>query len=107
MSTAILPESRTAAAAPTPLFTRHTLGAIEAERDLRGVFRRTHPRRPPGRAAMAHPKLEAALAAKAGRMTQARVDLSRWANEGGSFDPEAAAQLRIGDRAMKRCNRVG
>ena len=107
MSTALLPESRPVAAPPPPLFTRHMLGAIEAERDLRGVFRRTHPRRRPGRAAMAHPKLDAAFAAKADRMTQARVDLSRWVDEGGRFDPEAAAQLRIGDRAMKRCNTVG
>jgi hypothetical protein len=106
MSTALLPESRPVAAPPTPLFTRHMRGAIEAERDVRGVFRRTHPRRSPGRAAMARPKLAAALAAESGRMTQARVDFSRWADEGGRFDPEAAAQLRIGDRAMKRCNTV-
>jgi hypothetical protein len=80
------------------------LGAIEAERDLRGVFRTTHPRRPPGRTAMAHPRLATARAAEARRMTQTRVDLSRWADEGGRFDPEAAARLRIGDREMKRCN---
>ncbi len=107
MSIAFLPESRPVAAPPTPWFTRHMLGAIEAERDLRGVVRRTQPPRQPGRAAMAHPKLEAALAAKEDRLIQARVDLSRWVDEGGTFDPEAAAQLRIGDRAMKRCNRVG
>ena len=53
---------------------------------------------------MAHPRLDAALAAQARRMTQARVDLSRWADEGGRFDPEAAARLRIGDREMKHCN---
>ena len=98
------PSRETHAAVPTPLFTRHMLGATEAERDRRGVVRSTHPRRVPGRMAMAHPRLDAALAAQARRMTQARVDLSRWADEGGRFDPEAAAQLRIGDRAMKRCN---
>jgi hypothetical protein len=119
MSTVSPPESRSAelpvpgdspqgpapaTARPTPLFTRHMRGAIEAERDLRGALRTTHPRRPPGRTAMAHPRLAAARAAEARRMTQTRVDLSRWADEGGRFDPEAAAQLRIGDRAMKRCN---
>jgi len=94
----------THAAVLTPWFTRHMLGATEAERDRRGVVRSTHPRRLPGRTAMAHPRLDAALAAQARRMTQARVDLSRWADEGGRFDPEAAARLRIGDREMKRCN---
>jgi hypothetical protein len=32
------------------------------------------------------------------------VDLSRWVEDGGRFDPAGAARLRIGDRAMKRCN---
>lgn len=41
--------------APTPLFARHMLGAIEADRDRRRVFRETHVR-PRRRAnAMAHP----------------------------------------------------
>ena len=110
MSSVSAPESRSATLPvvahplPTPLFKRHMRGAIEAERDLRGALRTTHPRRPPGRTAMAHPRLAAARAAEARRMTQTRVDLSRWADEGGRFDPEAAAQLRIGDRTMKRCN---
>ena len=88
----------------TPFFTRHMPGTIEAERDRRVVFRATHPRRPRGREPMAHPMFATALAAEARRMTQARLDYSRWADEGGRFDPEAAARLRIGDRAMKRCN---
>ena len=107
MSTVSPPESRSAApsgALQTPLFTRHMPGAIEAERDRRGVVRATHPRRPRGRTAMAHPVLAAALAADARRMTQARVAYSRWADDGGRFDPEAAARLRIGGREMKRCN---
>jgi hypothetical protein len=94
---------KTHAAVPTPLFTRHMLGATEAERDRRGLVRTTHPRRLPGRTAMAHPRLDAALEAQARRRAQARVDLSRWADEGGRFDPEAATRLRIGDRQMKRC----
>ncbi|WP_157592492.1 hypothetical protein [Solirubrobacter soli] len=92
------------AALPTPLFTRHTRGAIEAERDRRGVLRAGHRRPRAGRTATAHPRLEAALVAQARRMSQARVDLSRWVDEGGRFNPEAAARLRIGDRKMKRCN---
>jgi hypothetical protein len=53
---------------------------------------------------MAHPRIAAALAAEVSRMSEARVAYSRWADEGGKFDPEAAARLRIGDRKMKRCN---
>jgi hypothetical protein len=120
MSTVSPPESRSAAlpalrvppavahpaepgaALPTPWFTRHMLGAIEAERDRRGGVGAA--RRLPGRTAMAHPRLKAALAAQARRRSRAHVDLSRWVNEGGRFDPEAAARLRIGDKEMKRCN---
>jgi len=108
MSTVSPPESRSAALPtlrdPTPLFTRHMLGAIEAERDRRLAFHATQRRLPPSRTAMAHPKIAAALAAETRRLTQAGVDYSRWADEGGRFDPEAAARLRIGDREMKRCN---
>jgi hypothetical protein len=92
------------AALPTPLFTRHMLGAIEAERDRRRAFHATLRRLPPTRTAMAHPRIAAALAAETLRLTQARLAYSRWADEGGRFDPEAAARLRIGDRLMKRCN---
>jgi hypothetical protein len=80
------------------------LGATEAERDRRREARTTHPRRAPGRAPMAHPRLAAAITAEGSRLTQTRVDFSRWVNEGGRFDPEAAARLRIGNREMKRCN---
>jgi hypothetical protein len=64
--------------APTPLFTRHMLGAIEADRDRRRMFRETHPR--PRRRAneMAHPRIAAALAAHARLVSQAAVDESRW-----------------------------
>jgi hypothetical protein len=108
MSTAAPPENRSAALAhaalPTPLFTRHMFGAIEAERDRRREARTTHPRRAAGRTPMAHRRLAAAITAEASRSTQTRVDFSRWVNEGGRFDPEGAARLRIGDRKMKRCN---
>ena len=98
------PAVETHAALPTPFFTRHLLGAIEAERDRRHALRATRRRRAPGRAAMAHPRLAAARADEARRLTQARLAYSRWADEGGRFDPEAAARLRIGDREMKRCS---
>jgi hypothetical protein len=98
------PAVETRAALPTPWFTRHMLGAIEAERDRRRAFHATHRRLPLTRTPMAHPRIAAALAAETRRLTQARLDYSRWADEGGRFDPEAAARLRIGDREMKRCN---
>ena len=76
--------------APTPLFTRHMLGAIEADRDRRRVFRQAHPR--PRRRAdeMAHPRLAAAIAAHARLVGRARVDESRWADEDGRLDPAVA-----------------
>jgi hypothetical protein len=98
------PTVETRAGLPTQLFTRHTLGAIEADRDRRRAVGATHHRRSPGRTAMAHPRIAAALAAEVSRMSEARKAYSRWADEGGRFDPEAAARLRIGDRKMKRCN---
>jgi hypothetical protein len=89
---------------PMPLYTRHMLGAIEADRDRRRASRVTDRRRFSGGQVMAHPRIAAALAAEARKLTEARVAYSRWADEGGRFDPEAAARLRIGDRKMKRCN---
>jgi hypothetical protein len=80
------------------------LGVIEADRDRRRGVDATRRRLFPSRTAMAHPRIAAALAAEASRMSEARVAYSRWADEGGKFDPEAAARLRIGDRKMKRCN---
>jgi hypothetical protein len=86
----------------TPLFTRHMLGAIEADRDDRRLATRL--RRLDVRTPVAHPRLAAAVAAEAERTSQTRVHLSRWINEGGRFDPDGAARLRIGDKEMKRCN---
>jgi hypothetical protein len=98
------PAVETRAELATPWFTRHMLGVIEADRDRRRAVDATHSRRSPSRTAMAHPRVAAALAAEVSRLSEARVAYSRWADEGGKFDPEAAARLRIGDRKMKRCN---
>jgi hypothetical protein len=90
--------------APPPLFTRHMLGAIEADRDRRRVFRETHPR--PRRHAneMAHPRIAATIAARARLVSQSRVDLSRWVDEGGRFDPAFAVRRRNDHEEMKRCS---
>jgi hypothetical protein len=77
--------------APTPLFTRHMLGAIEADRDRRRVFRETHPRPRRRENGMAHPRIAAAIAARAHLVGEARVDVSRWVDEGGRFDPALAS----------------
>ena len=98
------PAVETGAGLATPWFTRHMLGVIEADRDRRRAVGATQRRLFPSRTAMAHPRLAAALAAEVSRMSKARVAYSRWADEGGKFDPEAAARLRIGGRKMKRCN---
>jgi hypothetical protein len=90
------------AAQPTPLYTRHMLGAVEAERSRRGARHATRRWLPP--AAKAHPRIAAAHAAEARRILKARADYSRWADDGGRFDPEAAARVRIAGRQMKRCN---
>jgi hypothetical protein len=113
MTAVLEPHARPATGAPgrsaidrvivPPLFTRHTLGAIEADRDRRRVFRETHPRRRRRANAMAHPRIAAAIAARARLLSQARVDQSRWADEGGRFDPDAAARLRNSHKEMKRC----
>ncbi len=90
------------AVVPTPLFTRHMLGAIEADRARRRVFRETHPR--PRRRAngMAHPRIAAAIAARARLDSQARVDDSRWADEGGRFHSAVAVRRRNDHEEMKR-----
>jgi hypothetical protein len=90
------------AALPTPLFTRHMRGAIEAERDRRLASRATRRQRTAGRTAMAHRKIGAALAAEASRMTQARMAYSRWADDGGRLDARRPPGLRIGDMAEAR-----
>ena len=92
------------ASPPSPWFTRHTRGTIEAERDHR---RGTHARsagRQARRPGIAHPKLAAALAAQRSGVAPAPMRPSAWVDRGGRFDPEGAARLRIGDRSMKRCN---
>lgn len=48
----------------TPLFTRHMVGALEADRDRRRAFRETHPRTRRSADAMAHPRIAAAIAAR-------------------------------------------
>jgi hypothetical protein len=90
---------REGSSGPTPLFTRHTRGTIEAERDRRRQ-RRAH-------GAIAHPGTtrERATSAPLGRIAtagsgnahavaQARLDLDRWVDEGGLVPFEAAARLR-------------
>jgi hypothetical protein len=88
--------------ASVPWFTRHTRGTIEAERDHRRGSHvrsfRLHDRWP----GTAHPRLLAAAVVQAPSV--APVDLTRWVDDGGTYDPAGAARLRIGDRAMKRCN---
>jgi hypothetical protein len=82
---------------PSPLFTRHTRGTIEAQRDRRrqsrshgGVAYRGTGR---GRAA-SHVRITAAVAGDSRALAQARLDLDRWVDEGGLVPFEAAALLR-------------
>jgi hypothetical protein len=62
------------------------LGAIQADRDRRRVFRETHPRPRPRTKGMAHPRIAAAIAAHARLVSQARADQRHGADEGGRFD---------------------
>jgi hypothetical protein len=84
---------------PTPLFTRHTLGVIEAERDRRRQHR--------ARGAIAHPgttrkrdasaplgRIATAAGGDARAVAQAPVDLDRWVEDGGLVPFKAAALLR-------------
>jgi hypothetical protein len=81
------------------LFTRHTLGVIEAERDSRRQRR--------ARAALGyrgaageraggepHGRIAAAVVGNADAVAQARMDMDRWVDEGGMVPFEAAAVLR-------------
>jgi hypothetical protein len=83
-----------------PLYTRHTRGTIEAERERRQTSHAGNTVRHVRRPGMPHPRIAAAIAARAGLATQSRTDEDRWNNEGGSFDPERS----IGNREMKRCS---
>jgi hypothetical protein len=71
--------------APTPLSTRHMRGGIEAARDQRHQHRAAGPQARgirdwhPGA-----PRFEAA---------PAPVEMDRWADEGGSLQPEAVTRL--------------
>src|SRR4051812_28226366 len=88
-------------ASPAPLvpwFTRHTRGAIEAERDHRRRTRVRSARLQGPWPGIAHPRLLAALAADRRSVAPAPMDPSAWVDRGGWFDPEKAAQLRIGGR---------
>jgi hypothetical protein len=98
------PRAALAREALPPLFTRHMLGVVEADRDRRRAFRETHPR--PRRRAngTAHPRIVAAIAAHAFLAGQARRDESRWDDEGGRFDPAVAVRRRNGHKEMKRCS---
>ena len=80
-------------AEPTPLFTRHTLGAIEAARDQRRQRRarsgtgRTERRQPA--ASAFHRRLTAATAerttASPASVRMQRPELDRWTDDGGSM----------------------
>lgn len=77
--------SRSGGQEPTPLYTRHMLGAIEADRDQRPRRRVGSParRRPAARAV--HPRLTAASAAleSAASVRMERPDLERRTDDGG------------------------
>ncbi len=82
---------------PSPLFTRHTRGTIEAERDRRRQSR-SHggaAYRGTGRGRSASDvRIAAAVVGNASAVAQARLDLDRWVDEGGLVPFEAAALLR-------------
>jgi hypothetical protein len=94
-----LASARDGGSEPTRLLTRHTRGAIEAARDRR-LQRRAHattasPASVPGRASRRpHSRIAAAVARNARAVTQARVDMDRWVDEGGRVPFEAAPLLR-------------
>jgi hypothetical protein len=92
----------------TPLFTRHTRGTIEAERDRRRQRRAdaavAYRDAALERAASAsHPRITAAVAGNARAVTEARLDMDPWIDEGGTLPFEAAAALGS-NQGMKRCS---
>jgi hypothetical protein len=88
---------------PTPLFTRHTRGVIEVQRDRRrqraargttaylATARERATRAP-------HARIAAAVASNARAVTQAHLDMERWIDDGGLVPFEAAALLRATTR---------
>ena len=87
--------------ASTPLFTRHMLGVIEAERDHRRVFRETYPRRRRRADDLPHRRIAAAIAAHARLVGRARVDESRWAAGSNRLPQSDGATTH---QEMTRCN---
>lgn len=86
------------------MYTRHTRGTIEAERERRLKAHAGNSVRHVRRPGMSHPRLAAALTARERLETQARADENRWVDEGGWFDPETVGRTRIGNKEMKRCS---
>lgn len=88
-----------------PLYTRHTRGTIEAERERRLTSHAGNTLRHVRRPGMPHPRIAAAIAARA-RLAppQRRADEDRWVDEGGWFDPETVGRVQIGDPEVKRCS---
>ena len=73
----------------TPLWTRHTVGAIEADRDRRLEHRAHAPiryRTPRAETVVVHGDFAG----------------GRWADDGGSFDHDATGSLRVSTGAMAR-----
>jgi hypothetical protein len=80
------------------LFTRHTLGTIEADQDRRAAARgrtgrRHHASAPDLAADVRWPRMTAALRAVALAAAEAEIDTGRWADEGGTYEREAAQVL--------------
>jgi hypothetical protein len=84
-----------------PLFTRHTRGVIEAERDARRRHRRdrnsTFRYRSSGSGShdATHGAPFAAVGGNARVVAQASPDVDRWTDEGGSYHADVVARLRV------------
>jgi hypothetical protein len=114
-ATSVLPDAapevvRRGSSETSPLFTRHTLGVIEAERDIRrqrrargaAAYRGAAPERAAGEP---HGRIVAAVAGNARIVAQARLDMDRWVDEGGMVPFEAAAVLRATtEQEITRCS---
>jgi hypothetical protein len=86
--------SRPGVAARVPLYTRHTLGAIEAARDRRLQVRD----RMLHRCSTADARRVSALSLVSPARESEVDEIDRWADEGGHFDPEpspVAALARV------------